>query len=150
MSLNDLPNESERKLVALENEYREVEWKLSSRLGDEVSLTMRQDELPNLIGKAKLEVVHERANLLRTSLEAIKTEFDQLNAYSSELHAIYLERSQKMQAELESIRKEEQEVTWKRNLLEAKYNEQQRDLVFIESELEALITKYGYEYNIVE
>jgi chromosome segregation ATPase len=150
MSLNDLPNESERKLVALENEYREVEWKLSSRLGDEESLTMRQDELPNLIGKAKLEVVHERANLLRASLEAIKTEFDQLNACSSELHAIYLERSQKMQAELESIRKEEQEVTWKRNLLEARYNEQQRDLICIEGELESLITKYGYEYNIVE
>ncbi len=55
-----------------------------------------------------------------------------------------------MQAELESIRKEEQEVTWKRNLLEARYNEQQRDLVFIESELESLITKYGYEYDIVE
>ncbi len=148
MSLNDLPNESERKLVTLENEYREIEWKLSSRVGDEELLTRRRDELPHLIGEAKMEVASERVKLLRASLESIKTEFDQLNAHALELHTTYLERSQKMQAELENIRKEEQEAIIKRNLLESKYNEQRRNLVRLEGELESLLARYGYVYNV--
>ncbi len=144
MSLNDLPNASERKLVALENEYREVDWKLSSRVGDEELLAMRRDELPNLIGEAKLEVAFERVKQLRASLEAIKADFDQVKANVRRLHDTYMERSQKMQAELEYIRKEEQEATWKRNLLESKYNDQQRDLVCVESELESLLVRYDY------
>ena len=148
MSLNDLPNESERKLVTLENEYREIEWKLSSRVGDEELITMRRDELPNLIREAKLEVASERVKLLRASLESIKTEFDQLHTHALELHTTYLERSQKMQAELENIRKEEQEAIIKGNLLESKYNEQQRNLVRLEGELESLLARYGYVYNV--
>lgn len=148
MSLNDLPNEAERKLAALENEFREIEWKLSSRVGDEELLTMRRDELPNLIGEAKLEVAFERVRHLRASLEAIKADFDQVNAYARNLHETYMERSQKMQVELEYIHKEEQEATWKRNILESKYNEQQRDLVRLEGELESLLARYGYVYNI--
>lgn len=150
MSLNDLPNEAERKLFALENEFREIEWKLSSRVGDEELLVTRRDELPVLIGEAKLEVAFERVKHQRSSLEAIKAEFDQVNAHARELHETYVERSQKMQAELEYLRKEEQQATWQRNLLESKYNEQQRDLVCIEGELESLLAKYGYIYNVAE
>lgn len=150
MSLNDLPNDAERKLVALQNEFREIEWKLSSRVGDEELLAMRRDELPNLIGEAKLEVAFERVKQLRASLEAIKADFDQVNAYACNLHETYIERSKKMQTELECIRKEEQEATWKRNILESKYNERQRDLVCVESELESLLARYGYVYNVAE
>ena len=148
MSLNDLLNASERKLVALENEYREIDWKLSSRIGDEELLLMRRDELPNLIGEAKLEIAFERVKQLRAALEAIKADFDQAHANSRRLHDTCIERSQKMQAELEQIRKEEQEAIWKRNLLESKYNEQQRDLLFVEGELESLLIKYDYVYNV--
>jgi hypothetical protein len=63
---------------------------------------------------------------------------------------MYIERSQKIQSELEYIRKEEQEATWKRNLLESKYNEQQRELVCVEGELESLLARYDYVYNVVE
>ncbi len=150
MSLNDSPNAPERKLAALENEYREVDWKLSSRLGDEELLAMRRDELPSLIGEAKLEVAFERVKQLRASLETIKADFAQANANARRLHDMYIERSQKIQSELEYIRKEEQEATWKRNLLESKYNEQQRELVCVEGELESLLARYDYVYNVVE
>jgi chromosome segregation ATPase len=150
MSLNDLLDASESKLVALENEFREIDWKLSSRMGDQELLVKRRDELPNLIGEAKLEIAFARVKQLRASLEAIKADFDQADANARRLHDTNIESSQKMQAELEYTRKEEQEATWKRNLLESKLNEQQRDLLFVEGELKSLLIKYDYVYNVVE
>ncbi|HXG85221.1 MAG TPA: hypothetical protein VNI84_14465 [Pyrinomonadaceae bacterium] len=148
MSLNNLSSEAERKLQALENEYREIEWKLSSQIGDIEAMTRRRAELPHLIGESKVEVAFERVERLRAALEALKSDFNIINSRTGELHTIYLERAREMQAELEYIKDEEQKATWEKNLLESNYNEKQRDLIRAESELESLMSKYNYILDI--
>jgi DNA repair exonuclease SbcCD ATPase subunit len=150
MSLNNLSSDAERKLLTLENEYREIEWKLSSQIGDIETLTARREELPNLIGEVKVEVAFKRVEWLHTTLEALKLNFDIINARTSELHTTYLERAKEMQAELEFIKNEEQEATWEKNILESKYNEMQRDLIRAEGELESLMSKYNYIHHVID
>ncbi len=150
MSLNNMSTDAERKLLTLENEYREIEWKISSQIGDMEALAERREELPHLIGEAKVEVAFERVEQMRESLEAIKSDFDTVNARTGELHAVYLERSQQMHDELEYIKNEEQKYTWERNLLESKCNEQQRDLIRAESELESLMHKYNFVHQVAD
>ncbi len=150
MSLNNLSSDAERKLLALENEYREIEWKISSQIGDMETLSTRREELPDLIGEAKVELAFERVERLRVTLDALKFDFDNINARTAQLHSVYLERSREMQAELEYIRDEEQKATWEKNLLESKYNENHRDLIRAESELESLMSKYNFIHSIAE
>jgi len=144
MSLNNSSSQAERRLLTLENEYREIEWKLSSQIGDSETLAARRGELPGLIGEAKVEVAYERVERLRVALEALKSDFNIINARTGELHAVYLERAREMQDELEHIKNEEQSATWEKNLLESRYNEKQRDLIRAESELESLMSKYNF------
>lgn len=144
MSLNNSSSQAERRLLTLENEYREIEWKLSSQIGDGEALAARRGELPDLIGEAKVEVAYERVERLRVALEALKSDFNITNARTGELHAVYLERAREMQDELEHIKNEEQSATWEKNLLESRFNEKQRDLIRAESELESLMSKYNF------
>ncbi len=150
MSFNNSPSDAERKLLALENEYREIEWKLSSQIGDIEALSARRAELPNLIGEAKVEVAYERVERLHETLEALELNFNTINARTGELHTTYLERAREMQAELEYIKNEEQKATWEKNLLESRYNEKKRDLIRAESELESLLSKYNYVHHVVD
>ena len=150
MSLNNSSTDAERKLLTLENEYREIEWKISSQIGDLESLKVRREELPNLIGEAKVEVAFERVEGLRATLETLRTDFEIINTRTTELHSAYLERAREMQAELEFIKNEEQKATWEKNLLESKFNEKQRDLIRAESELESLMLKYNFVHQTTE